>query len=255
MNKILNFGYISLKTLPISLLCLVSIYAHGGLSSAYADTQLDKKTESVNSPPASADTTPAASQNNTQPFKLVASKVEISLDQLKDVGFDLKHVLSICGHLYDEVMICPETVITEPEMIGPGVVINLPVALQPTGPPKPPRKERVDLLMSEIRPVITLLTKNADEFLQDSQVAGFPEPMQAKLEPLIKKWVMYADDVYAKLLKLEALTPGPTYDNYAIADAIKAIREDVQQIDEVRRPIYKLVQEEGKRLMAAQSDQ
>jgi len=108
--------------------------------------------------------TPVATTGSLPPFKLSASKVEISLDQLKDVGFDLKHVLSICGHLYDEVMIRPEDVITEPEMIGPGVVINLPVALEPTGPPKPPRKDRVDLLMSEIRPVITLLTKMVMSF-------------------------------------------------------------------------------------------
>lgn len=193
---------------------------------------------------------------NAQPFKLVAKKVEISLDQLKDVGFDLKHILSICGHLYDEVMIRPVNIITEPEMIGTGVVINLPIAEEPIGPPKPPRKERVDLLMSEIRPVITMLTKNGDEFLKDSQVAGYPESMQEKLDPLIKKWVAYADDVYARLLTLENLTIGPTYDNYAIADNIKAIQQDVHQIDDVRRPIYKLIQEEGKRLMAtSQTDQ
>ena len=196
-----------------------------------------------------------SSASSSKIFKLSATKVEISLDQLKDVELDLKHVLSICGHLYDEVMIQPMNIITEPEMIGPGVVINLPVAEQPTGPPRPPRKERVDLLMSELRPVITLLTKNGDEFLKDSQVAGFPEVMQEKLDPLVKNWVMYADDVYAKLLKLETLTTGPNYDNYAIADAIKAIREDVDQIDKVRRPIYKLIQEEGKRLMASQKDQ
>jgi len=248
-----------LKILSGIILCITSssVYADTSTTTTSTTTTPITTAPTTTAPTATAPTTstPSPTTTNTQPFKLVAKKVEISLDQLKDVGFDLKHVLSICGHLYDEVTNCPETVITEPEMIGAGTVINLPVALEPTGPPRPPRKERVDLLMSEIRPVITLLAQNGDEFLKDSQVAGFPEPMQEKLNPLIKKWVAYADDVYAKLLKLEALTPGPAYDNYAIADAIKAIQSDVQQIDEVRRPIYKLVQEEGKRLMAAQNNE
>lgn len=217
----------------------------------------------ADTPPLTTGSTPTVTTDNTsttttskmQPFKLSASKVEISLDQLNDVGLDLKHVLTLCRHLYDEVMIRPMDVITEPEMIGTGVVINLPVALEPTGPPKPPRKERVDLIMSEMRPVITLLVKNGDQFLKDSQLANFPDSMQEKLDPLIKKWTAYADDVYAKLLKLEALTPGPTYDNYAIADNAKAIEQDIQHIDEMRRPIFKLVQEEGKRLMAEQNNQ
>ncbi len=225
----------SLKILSAFILSIVS-------SQAYADL------------PPTAASNPAATVTK-QPFKLSASKVEISLDQLNDVGLDLKHVLTLCRHLYDEVMIRPMNVITEPEMIGTGVVINLPVALEPTGPPKPPRKERVDLIMSEMRPVITLLVKNGDQFLKDSQLAGFPDSMQEKLDPLIKKWTAYADDVYAKLLKLETLTTGPAYDNYAIADTAKAVEQDIQQIDEMRRPIYKLVQEEGKRLTAQQNNQ
>lgn len=203
----------------------------------------------------SADNTSKPAVSTGQSFKLSAKKVELSLDQLNDVGLDLKQVLSSCQHLYDEVMCQPVTVITEPEMIGPGVVINLPVGTEPTGPPRPARKERVDLIMAQIRPIITMLTKNGDQFLKDSQVAGFPEDVQAKIQPLLKKWIMYADDVYAKLLELEKLTPGPAYDNYAIAEKIKLVQEDIKQIDEVRRPIYKLVQKEGKKLMEAQSGQ
>jgi hypothetical protein len=206
------------------------------------------------SPYACADTTPTTT-SNTQPFKLVATKVVISLDQLNDVGLDLKHILTICRHLYDEVMIRPMDVITEPEMIGTGTVIQLPVALEPTGPPKPPRKDRVDLLMSEIRPVITLFIKNGNEFLADNQEAEYPQPMKDKLAPLMKTWTVHADDLYARLLVLEKLTVGPEYDNYAIADTIKSIEQDIQQIDEVRRPIYKLVQQEGKRLMAQENGQ
>jgi len=217
-------------------------------SYAAADTTATNTTNQT-----STQTTTQATTQTAQTFKLVATKIEISLDQLKDVGSDLKHVLSICGHLYDEVTNCPVNVITEPEMINT-TIINIPVGLQPIGPPRPPRKARVDLMMSEMRPVITMLIQNGDEFLKDNQVAGYPKQMQDKLDPLIKKWTMYADDVYARLLELEKLTTGPSYDNYAIANNIKLIQRDVGQIDEVRRPIYKLIQEEGKRLMAQQND-
>ncbi len=59
------------------------------------------------------------------------------------------------------------------------------------------------------------------------------------------------DDVYARLLTLEKLTVGPTYDNYAIADTCQLIERDIKQVDEVRRPIYKLIQEEGRNLAAS----
>lgn len=203
-----------------------------------------------------ADTTNTTNSSSTTkpPFKLQATKIEVSLDQLNDVGLDLKHVLTCCRHLYDEVSIRPMNIITEPEMIGTGVVINLPVAMEPTEPPKPPRKQRVNLIMSEIRPVIELLKQNGDQFLKDNEVSGYPQSVQDELAPLLKKWIAYTDDVLAKLIKLEELTPGPTYDNYAIAQTTRAIEDDIKQIDDVRRPIYKLVQEEGKRIMDRQNN-
>src|SRR5579872_7263268 len=123
-DKKMNLNrYLDGLPFPISLLAVLLLPSY-----VYADTPI--ATTSVVRPP----------------FKLVAKKVEISLDQLKDVGHDLKHILSICGHLNDEVMDRPVDVITEPEMIGAGagVVINLPVAVEPIGPPRPPHKERVD---------------------------------------------------------------------------------------------------------------
>ncbi len=195
---------------------------------------------------AQVDSVPTKAQGPT--FKLSATKVELSLDQLNDVGLDLKNILTVSRHLYDEVMVQPVTVITEPEMIA-GTVISLPIGTEPTGPPRPARKERVDLLMSQIKPVIDLLKNNADAFMKDSEVNELPDEMKTKIEPLYKKWLAYMDDVYARLLDLEKLTVGPTYDNYAIANDCQLIERDVKQIDEVRRPIYKLVQEEGEKLM------
>src|SRR3984957_19870633 len=97
-----------------------------------------------------AQTDVAVLEKQSVPFKLNVTKVELSLDQLNDVGLDLKNILTVSKHLYDEVMVQPVTVITEPEMIA-GTVINLPVGTEPTGPPRPARKERVDLLMSQLR--------------------------------------------------------------------------------------------------------
>jgi len=185
---------------------------------------------------------------NSKVFQLNATKVELSLQQLNDVGLDLKNVLTATRHLYDEVMIQPVDVITEPEMIA-GTVINIPVGTEPIGPPAPPRKARVDMIMSQLKPVIALLKQNADEFMSESQVVNFPEDVQPQIEPLFKKWLAYMDDAYARLLDLEKLTAGPPYDNYAIADTTKIIQNDIKQIDDMRRPIYKLIQQEGKKLM------
>jgi hypothetical protein len=189
-----------------------------------------------------------AQKNSPQVFKLSATKVNLSLDQLNDVGLDLKNILAVSKHLYDEVMVQPVTVITEPEMIA-GTVINLPIGTQPTGPPRPARKERVDMLMSQIKPSIALLKQNADDFMTESQVTEYSGEIKTKIDPLFKKWLAYMDDVYARLLTLEKLTVGPTYENYAIAETCQLLETDIKKIDEVRRPIYKLIQEEGKNLV------
>lgn len=190
----------------------------------------------------------AASTKTT--FKLSAQKVELSLEKLNDIAADLKNILSVSRHLYDEVMVQPVTVITEPEIIN-STVISIPVGTQPTGPPRPARKERVDALMAQMRPMVDLLKTNADDFMSDSEVTEYPPDMEEKVDPLFKKWLAYMDDVYARLLTLEKLTVGPTYDNYAIAGTCQLIERDVKKVDEVRHPIYKLIQEEGKKLMSS----
>jgi len=194
-----------------------------------------------------ANNSSASNSTKSKTFKLTATKINMGLEQLNDVGLDLKNVLTTTRHLYDEVTIQPVSVITEPEMIA-AVVIYIPVGVQPTGPPAQPRKDRVDLMMSRLKPVITLLQQNANDFMTESQIANFPEDAQPKLDPLFKKWLAYMDDVYGRLLDLEKLTVGPTYNNYAIAETCQLIEKDIKQIDDVRRPIYKILQEEGKRL-------
>ena len=230
------------------ILLVIAIYFD---ISAQADSPDHQPTSQTSGPstlstPSTSSTTPTLS-TTAAPFKLNAQKIVVSLDQLNDIGLDLKNILTVSRHLYDEVMVQPVTVITEPEMIA-GTVINLPVGTQPTGPPRPARKERVDLLMSQMKPIIDLLKKNADDFMADSQVTEYSDDMETKIDPLFKKWLAYMDDVYARLLTLEKLTVGPIYENYAIAATCQLIEKDIKQIDEERRPIYKIIQEEGKKL-------
>ena len=250
--------YQKMGRLPIGIFCLaiqLTVPSYAKQSPASATTASAATTSANTSTTANTNITTqttdsnaqSASQKPAQTFKLSATKVNLGLEQLNDVGLDLKNVLSATRHLYDEVMIQPVSIITEPEMVA-GCVINLPVGTEPTGPPMPPRKARVDMIMSQIRPVIALLKQNADQFMIDSQISNFPEDIQPKLDPLFKKWLTHMDDAYGRLLDLEKLTVGPPYDNYAIAETTKIIQQDIKQIDEARRPIYKIMQEESKKL-------
>ncbi len=71
------------------------------------------------------------------------------------------------------------------------VIINIPVATQPTGPPRPARKERVDALMAQMKPIIDLLKKNADDFMSDSQVTEYSDEMKTKLIHFLKVVSLY----------------------------------------------------------------
>lgn len=188
------------------------------------------------------------SLSGAAPIKATVKKVELSLEELRDIGLDLKHVLSACHHLYDEVMIQPVTIQTEPEIIDMGVVISIPVATTPAGPPAPPRKDRVDMLMSEIVPVITLLKKNADDFVSGSSQLVMPDQIQQELNPQLSQWVSFVNNVAAELTNLQALTPGPTYDNYAIARSVDNIEKNIKQLEEIRRSVYKVLRKAGKEL-------
>lgn len=177
-------------------------------------------------------------------------KIEVSLDDLRDVGLDLKHVLTACSHLYDEVTIQPVSIQTQPEVVGRGIVINIPIGFTPIGPAAPPRKDRVDMCMNEINPVISRMKKSVDEFLDGSKELDLSDDMKAQLQPLTQKWVLLVQGTSADLDKLNALTVGPKYDNTAIASVAANMERGVKQLDMVRRDIYKAIQKEGKKRKA-----
>lgn len=175
-------------------------------------------------------------------------KVELSLEMLRDVGLDLKHLISAASHLYDEVTIQPVTVQTEPEVVGMGTIIYIPIGTTPIGPPAPPRKDRLDLAMNQLVPQITLMKKNVDDFVSGKDQLDLPPDVIDELKPMTTQWVQVVDDAATQLNKLQPLVQGPKYDNAAIAAQAVQIQQDAKKLEDLRKKIYKVIRKEGKRI-------
>jgi hypothetical protein len=180
--------------------------------------------------------------------------IHLNLQMLHDFGLDLKKLLRSTGDLYDEVTIQPVSLVTQPEIIGAGTIIYVPIATQPTGAYIPPRKKRVDLAMGDIRSIVSLLKEDADQAVAGNLKVDYPGDTETTLQPDIKSWVTSIEDMGQHFQKLETLTAGPTYDNAGIATEVTAIHKISQDLDKSRRKVYKVVQKEGKKQSkAAQS--
>ena len=179
-------------------------------------------------------------------------KFVLSLEKLRDVGLDLKHILKSASSLYDEVTIQPVQLIFEPEMIN-GVTINIPVGSQPIGPVQPARKDRVDLAMSGMRPLIDMMKKSVDGFMSGKEELALPDSVIAELKPQFTEWINAVDTMSDQEHQLERLTSAQPYDQQSIADLAIAIHQDVKELDKDRRSIYKVIRREGKRIAAAGS--
>jgi hypothetical protein len=201
--------------------------------------------------PMTPNTSTTASSSPTASLQGGVKKVELNLEKLRDIGLDLKHLLKDVSNLYDEVMIQPVSVITEPELIGDGILISIPVKTVPIGPPAPPRKERVDLAMSEIKPVIDMMKKNVTDFVRGDLQFELPDSVMSQLKDDLTQWVSTVDQIYAAENQLEHLTQGPTYDNYAIAGQATEIENGVKTLEKTRRSIYKIIRKEGKEIAKA----
>ena len=235
---------------------------------AFADTAAATSTATTESQGSTQDTTttttqeaaqaqPAASEAGAQPenqdknapstttLKGNVRTLELSLERLRDIGLDMKQMLRASSNLYDEVTIRPVNIISEPELIG-NSVIYIPVGFQSAGPPQPPRKERVNLAMSQMRPIILVLKQDVDDFLEGRSTLEISEKQRQDLTPLFDKWVNHVNNISDSLKRLNQLTPGPKYDNETIASATQSIHTNIKQLDKVRRNIYRYVQKEGR---------
>lgn len=205
--------------------------------------------------PSSADGGQAGSDNSTgnTGLKGGVQKVELSLEKLRDVGLDLKELLKGLSSLYDEVTAQPVQLITEPEIVGRGIVINIPVGTMPVGPRPPARKKRVDIAMGQIAPVVTMMKENVDEVVAGKRELDLPSDVIETLQPQFKAWTKAVDATAGQLSQLQQLTQGPPYDNDAIAQTAAAMEKNVKTLDETRRAIYKVIRKEGRRIAASSS--
>jgi hypothetical protein len=202
---------------------------------------------SLSASAASLSDSPETTATQNSPLKITVQKVHIDLEELRDIGLDLKQAMTASRHLYDEVTLQPVSLITEPNLIANGVLISIPIAVQPVSPPVPPRKDRIDMLMNQIRPVVTLLKKNVDDFVTGNQLDS-NDPLKVELDPDLKQWVSLVNDLDLQVKKLDALTQGPPYDNTAIASGAAALQEDAKQLEEIRKATEKLMRREEKTL-------
>ncbi|MBI4533866.1 MAG: hypothetical protein HY711_07945, partial [Candidatus Melainabacteria bacterium] len=174
------------------LLAVMTLMTLLGSAAAVGD-ELSPAVTSETSVNADSNTTGATTQS-MPPLKGRVEKVELSLEKLRDVGLDLKNVLKAASSLYDEVTIQPVRLITEPEVVGRGIVINIPIGTVPVGPPQPARKDRVDLAMAGITPIITMMKNNVDEFMAGNSQLNLPQDVIEELQPDLKDWTSMVED-------------------------------------------------------------
>lgn len=183
----------------------------------------------------------------SQELKGAVKKVEISLETLRDVGLDLKEIMTSSRHLYDEVTIQPVTLITQPSMVGPGTIINIPIGTMPVGPVQPPRKTRVDVAMNSMSPIINMFKQNADDFVREEKQLDVSPEAKVLLDPLVQDWIANVDKIYSQLQQLVSLTRGPVYDNGAIASVCQDMQRTAGDLDKIRNKMFKIIKKENRR--------
>lgn len=240
------------KPVSISLAVLANLVF--GVPAAFSD-----ETAAVNPPAAQSTAAPAAETSATTPAQPVQATtagaplqggvklVEPSLEHLRDLGIDLKHVMTGASHLYDEVNIAPVSLETVPEVVGRGIIINIPIGTQQMGPPAPPRKDRLDVAMAQITPVVTQLKSDVDKFMSGQQRLDITDQTRTELRPVFESWASSVTAMATQVTNLQSLVAGPKFDNGAISAAAQQIQSNCQVLQKDLKKVYKSIQKEGKR--------
>jgi len=177
------------------------------------------------------------------------TEIDLSLEKLQDLGLDLKKALRAASSLYDEVTIQPVRIITQPSLVGgAGTIINIPVGTEPIGPPQPARKDRVDSAVNSMKPIISLLKSNVDNFVDGKKQMDLPTGVLTQLEPLFEEWIDSVNALTAKLNQLEQMTEAPPYDNKAIASLTQSMQGDLKSLEKARSAIYNVLRKRSKRV-------
>jgi len=223
--------------------------ASSGVNSASsgAESSASPSSDAAGSSAAGANSTDSGSANSTTKIKAGVQMIELNLQVLRDVGLDIKNIIKAASSLYDEVTIQPVTLMTEPEVVGMGTIINIPIGFTPTGAGPQPSKKRVDLAMAQMRPIIEIMKGDVDDFESGRKRLDISNTERAELKPLLDDWVELVNGISTKLTSLEGITKAPPYDNNAIASLAGDIHKDCKKMDEVRRKLYKALQKAGKR--------
>jgi hypothetical protein len=189
----------------------------------------------------------AATSSQSTPLQAGVKLIEVNLDHLRDLGLDLKHVMAGASHLYDEVNITPVSLQTVPEVVGRGIIINIPIGTMPSGLPAPPRKARLDLAMAQMVPIVTLLKADVDAFLSGQQRLDIAEDTRSELKPTFQNWAASVTAMSEQLDKLKKLTAGPTFDNGAISAGAQQVQSNCKDLQKDLKKVYKTLQKEAKR--------
>jgi len=246
-------GNSALLTLAFSYTCFTQVALAQSASSSTAPATTGASAANATTVEIASDATKAVpevapSTTGSAPLEGGVQKIHVSLESLKTVGLDLKNLLKGASSLYDEVTIQPVSLITEPEVIGRGMVINIPIGTQPVGPPTPARKARVDLAMSHITPTVAMLKSNVDGFVSGHKQLDLPDNIITLLKPQLTAWVQTVDTIADQESQLEASTKTAPYDQKSIADSCVALEKSIKDLDETRRSVYKVLRKHGKEL-------
>lgn len=188
----------------------------------------------------------ADSGKQSTPLKGNVETIDLSLEKLREVESDLKRISKAAGALYDQAMIQPMRILTQPEVVGFGTVINLPVGTEPTGPPQPIQKQQIMRAIKNIKPIIDLMKKNVDDFVEDRKQLDLSDQVQQKLEPRFKEWIEMVNTVTLHENQLEQAAQMPPYDNRTIAALSSLIKDDIKELEKTRSAIYKVVRKENR---------
>jgi hypothetical protein len=202
---------------------------------------------STNADSTNANSTSSDSSNSGSRIKAGVQMIELNLQVLRDVGLDIKNIIKAASSLYDEVTIQPVTLMTQPEVVGMGTIINIPIGFTPTGAGPQPSKKRVDLAMRQMRPIIEIMKGDVDDFESGRKRLDISDTERNELKPLLDDWIELVNGISTNLTSLEGITKAPPYDNNAIANLAGGIHKDCKKMDEVRRKLYKALQKDGKR--------
>jgi len=236
-----------MSTLKLSFLLVALIAPATCCASRADDSSMQSVSVATPDTPASAASATAPSATTTLSGSI--QKITVDLNRLNDVGRDLKHVVKSLSSIYDEASYEPASFTSEPEMIGPTVVM-FPMLVRPIGmPPQPMRKERVDLAMSEIKPVIDMLAKNVNRYVNGQVKLDLPDDIMTQIQPHLDAWVSGMGQLNTMETALEGMTQGPPYNNDKVGNQALAMEKQIKKLDENRRAIFSIVRKEGEQMM------